>query len=475
MHALTRRYAFSPVFAVSLIYAPITLAQDRPTAAEAIALTIQPGVALHVALEKPVRVKNAGVAVEGRVVEPIYVFDRMVIPAGSQILGRVASVEGVSRARRALAISNGDFTPLRLAHVDFDTLVLKDGTRLPLHTAVSQGIPNVVHLTAGGKGKKKGRLSQAVDQAEQRAKDEVHRQIEQVKAPGKWERLKAEIASQMPYHRQWLTAGTQFTAELMAPLEFGKAEPAPNALAQVGSEIPPGSVVHVSLMTPLSSATDRLGSQVQAIVSEPLFSPDHHLIVPAGTRLNGSVTALVPARRLHRNGQLRFMFRQIELSPGAPKKVEASLQGFDADAGVHMKLDAEGGAHAVTPKTNIILPAIDVLLAAGSLDGLDPHRRLHPDFHQGPDVAGGAVRGGAGFGLIGSVIGLAAHYRPISAVFAFYGACWSVYTHFVARGDDVVFPKNTPMEIRFGTHESPPSPDANKMLASEKATTAGAF
>ena len=124
-----------------------------------------------------------------------------------------------------------------------------------------------------------------------------------------------------------------------------------------------------------------------------------------------------------------------------------------------MKLDEEGGAHAVTPKTNIIRPAVDVVLALGSLDGLDPHRRLDPDFHQGPDTAGGAVRGGAGFGLVGGVIGLAAHYRPISAAFAFYGAGWSVYTHLVARGIEVVFLKNTPMEIRFGTHEaSAPAP-----------------
>jgi hypothetical protein len=357
-----------------------------------------------------------------------------------------------------------------MPHVDFDTLILKDGTRIPLHTSVSQGVPKVVHFTAGGNPKKKkGRVRGAVDQAEQNAKDEVNRKIAQVKDPGKWDRLKAMIAAQMPYRRQWLTPGTQFTAELTAPLEFGKAEPAPGALAQVGSQIPAGSVVHVSLMTPLSSADDHLGSPVRAIVSEPLFSPDHHLLLPAGAHLEGSVTAVVAARRLHRNGQLRFMFRQIEFSPGAPHHVEASLQGIDADAGAHMKLDAEGGAHAVTPKTNVIAPAIDVVLALGSLDGLDPHRRLHPDFHQGPDTAGGAVRGGAGFGLVGGVIGLAAHYRPVSAVFAFYGAGWSVYRHFLARGDDVVFRKNTPMEIRFGTHESPPSPAPNKMLPSEVA------
>ena len=465
---------FAALSALSLIFAHPTLAQDTPAATQAVPLTVQPGAALHVALENKVRIKNAGVAVEGRLAESVYVFDHMVIPAGSQVLGRLATIEPISRKRRALALANGDFTPLRTAHLDFDTLILKDGTRIPLHTSVSQGVPKVVHFTAGGNPKKKkGRLRGAVDQAEQKAKDEVDRQIAQVKEPGKWERLKAFIAAQLPYRRQWLTAGTQFTAELTAPLEFGKAEPAPGSLAQLGSQIPAGSVVHVSLMTPLSSAVDHLGSPVRAVVSEPLFSPDRHLILPAGARLDGTVTAVTPARRLHRSGQLRFMFRQIEFSPGAPRIVEASLQGIDAAAGTHMKLDAEGGAHAVTPKTNIIAPAIDVVLALGSLDGLDPHHRMDPDFHQGPDTAGGAIRGGAGFGLVGGVIGLVAHYRPISAGFAFYGAAWSVYLHFLARGDDVVFLKNTPMEIRFGTHETPPSPAPAKMLPTQVATARG--
>jgi hypothetical protein len=62
-----------------------------------------------------------------------------------------------------------------------------------------------------------------------------------------------------------------------------------------------------------------------------------------------------------------------------------------------MQVDREGGVHAVIPKTNVIGPAIDVVLALGSLEGLDPHRKLHPDFHQGPDTVGGTVRGGAGF------------------------------------------------------------------------------
>jgi hypothetical protein len=479
MRAWIRRSALAGFFLPSLVLAQIPSVAGEAAPGPAVPVTVQAGAAFHVALEKKVRIKTAGVPVEGHIVEPIYVFDRMALPAATRVVGRVSSIEPLSRKRRALAIANGDFTPLRKAHVDFDTLVLKDGTRIPLHASISEGVPNVVHLTAGGTAKKKkGRVREAVDAAEQKAKDQVHQTVGQVTAPGKWERLKAAIAAELPYRRQWLAAGTQFTAEVREPLEVASSEPppaAPDALAQLGHEIPPGSVVYASLMTPLGSATEHLGSPVRAVVSEPLFSADHHLILPAGAHLEGSVTKVVPARRLHRNGQLRFAFRQVELGRGATtRQVEASLQGVDAAAGANVKLDEEGGAHATTPKTNLIRPAIDVVLALGSLDGLDPHRKLDPDFHQGPDTAGGAVRGGSGFGLIGAVIGLAAHYRPISAGFAFYGAGWSVYTHLVARGSDVVFLKNTPMEIRFGTHEAP-APAPNKMLPSETATVGASF
>jgi type IV secretory pathway VirB10-like protein len=453
MQTRMRCYAFTALLALVPCSARWTLAQDRPNASQAVTLTVQAGTPLDVALDKPLPIKRAGVPVEGHLVEPLYVFDHRVVPQGSRILGRVTQVENISRKKRALAIANGDFTPLRRAHVNFDTLVLKDGSRIPLRTAVSQGAPSLVHLSAGERSKKrKGRVAQAVGQARQEVKDREHQAIEEVKAPGKLKRLETMAARELPYHRQVLPAGTHFTAELKAPLEFGAEDPAAKGLEQLGGEIPPGSVVRVRLVTSLSSATAHSGSQVQAVVSQPVFSSDHHLILPEGARLEGSVTQAVPARRLGRNGQLRFIFRQIDMPQQAPRKVEASLQAVDAASGAPMMLDEEGGAHAVTPKTHYIAPAIDVLLATSSLDGLEGHHH-HIEVDRGPDVAGGAMRGAAGFGLVGSVIGLAAHYRPVSAGFAFYGAGWSVYSHIAARGNDVVFPKNTPMEIRFGTHE----------------------
>ena len=98
-----------------------------------------------------------------------------------------------------------------------------------------------------------------------------------------------------------------------------------------------------------------------------------------------------------------------------PRKVEASLQGVDADSGSHLQLDAEGGAHAVTPKTNYVMPAIDVFLAATSLD-LDEGRGIHGGaVGHGADYGGAGIRGGASLGFAGAVISLLAHSRPVSA------------------------------------------------------------
>jgi hypothetical protein len=235
MGTRTRGYAFAALAALALMSVRTTLAQDNSTTSDTVPLTVQPGVPLHVVLEKPVPIKHAGVPVEAHVVDPVFVFDHLVIPAGSQVLGHVTRVEGVSRKQRALALANGNFTPIRTAHVDFDTLVLKDGTRFALHTVVTQGAPNMVHLVAGEQGKKKkGRVSHAVEQARQGAKAREQETVKEITAPGKMQRLKARLWAEFPYHKPKLAAGTHFTAELKTQLDLGKEDRSPKQLDHLG-------------------------------------------------------------------------------------------------------------------------------------------------------------------------------------------------------------------------------------------------
>lgn len=428
-------------------------AQKPSNKSGVIPLTVKPGIPIRVSIKKSVRIKHAGVPVEGRVIKPVYVFNRKVIPAGSTLIGSITKIDPVSKKQRLFAFANGDLTPFHRAHIEFNTLVLKNGKRLPIKTAVSPGRIDVIRLVAGGKKQKTGRIHGRIAEARQQIRQSEQQAIAAIKSPHKLKRVESILSAQLPFHRQYLAAGTQFVATLKNPLPMGKEYVSPQAFKAVGHKIPPSSTVHVWLATPLSSAKDRRGSPVVAIVSRPLFSKNHQLILPEGSRLVGVVTQAVPARRLNRNGRLRFTFTRIKLPHGAWRKVEADLQAASVAKGAHLKIDSEGGAHTVSSKKKYLMPAIDVLLATSSFDGDSQSRAVQEGGGQGGDVAGGAVRGGVGFGLMGSLIAMAARFQPVTAGFAFYGAAMSVYSHLVARGSEVVFPKDTAMEIQFGTHE----------------------
>ncbi len=455
-----------PSLGILFLLSPFCMAHSRaskpPGKSQAIPLTVKPGVPIRVALEKSVRVKHVGTPVEGRIVQPIYVFNQKVIPAGSTLLGNVSKIDPVSRTKRIEALANGDLTPFHKAHIEFNTLVLKGGKRVPIQTAVSPGTTQVIQLVAGGKDKKTGRIKGKIGEVRQEFENEKKQAIEDIKAPHKLKWVEGMLTAQLPFHRQFLPAGTQFTATLKDPLKLGTENYSPQAMKKVGSKIPPGSTVHVWLATPLSSAKDHRGTPVEAVVSQPLFSKDHQLLLPEGSRLEGTVTDAMPARRLNRNGKLRFAFTRIELPHGATRTVEASLQAATVAKASHLKIDSEGGAHAVSSKKKYIMPAIDVLLATTSFDSDPQSRAIQEGGGQGSDIGSGALRGGFGFGLMGSLIAMAARLQPVTAGFAFYGAAMSIYSHILARGSQVVFPKDTPMEIRFGTHEGPLVPPRKK-------------
>jgi hypothetical protein len=93
--------------------------------------------------------------------------------------------------------------------------------------------------------------------------------------------------------------------------------------------------------------------------------------------------------------------------------------------------------------------AISVMLATSSLSSGDHDRDLHGG--GGGDVGGGAANGASGFRFLGTIVGALAHSRVVSSGFGFYGASMSVYSHFLARGRDVVYPKDMSMLIGLGT------------------------
>jgi hypothetical protein len=446
---------------------PASLAAADASALPVIALTFPKGTPLQIALDQEVRIQKVGQPIHGVVVQPVYAFDRLVVPVGAEVTGKIAKIERIRGGQRTLSILNANFTPAHKIELEFDGLVLGGGKHIPLHVAVAPGSGEVMQLVTAGDDEKKKTAKEVVSEKMKEAKEEAKREwdnaMKQVKAPGKMHRLTKYAVAQLPVHPQYIEAGTLYFAELQDPLDFGTEPLTAKTAATIGTPPPPGSLVHALLVTPLNSATTQKGEPVEAVLSQPLFDGDR-LLLPQGSRLKGTVLQVRPARRMEHNGQLRIVFHELVPPDGIAQKVDASLEGLEAGQSNHVHLDSEGGAQATSPRTRYLSTALTLALAAASVSG-------DSDARAGHDVAGNTsdrVAGGAttGFKLVGIVLGAAVHSQPLGMAMGAYGASMSVYSHFLARGRDVVFPKNTAMEIGFGARgaaapkpaENPPAP-----------------
>jgi hypothetical protein len=83
-----------------------------PASSQIVPLVLPAGTPLQVKIEKRIRIKGVSQQIKGRVVQPVFVFNKEVIPAGSEVIGHVARLNPVNRQRRFKAVLNGDFTPL---------------------------------------------------------------------------------------------------------------------------------------------------------------------------------------------------------------------------------------------------------------------------------------------------------------------------------------------------------------------------
>jgi hypothetical protein len=424
---------------------------------QSVALSIPTGTPLQVALDQEIHVKKVGQPIHGRIVEPVYAFDHIVIPIGSEVTGQVTKIGEISGGKRTAAVLDADFTPERKVEVNFDDLVLADGRHFRLQSSVTPGSGQAIRFVAAAEGKEKKKgvkdaASEKTKQAKEQARQQWDNARKQLKTPGRMRRLKRYIEAQLPVHAQYIPAGTVYFAELTLPLDFGTELMTPQMAGSIGGPLPPGSVVHARLITPLTSATTQKGEAVEAVISQPLLDGERHLILPQGSRLEGTVRQVQPARRMKKNGQLRIAFQKLIPPDGIAEKVEATLQGVQSGKAANVKLDSEGGAEATTPKTRYLATAVSLSLAAASAGGGDTdvdNGVAHARANTGAQVAGGVN----GFKVVGMVLGLAVHSRALGYTMGAYGTGMSLYSHFIARGEEVVFPKNTAMEIGIGTRK----------------------
>ena len=432
----------------------VKTATNAQPAAVMMPMSVPAGTPIKVALDSEVRVHGLGQAVHGKTVEPVYAFDKLLIPEGTPVNGKISAMDAIPGRTRLLDATDGNFSPARQVHVQFDELVMGDGRHVALQTVASPAPDGVLRfVSANEKAEKKNKVEDAASKQVSATRQEIQRQwndLQQIHEPGKMHKLKRIALAQLPVHPQYIDAGTTFNADLLQPLDFGTEELKPEALTDIGAPPPIGSVVRARLVTPLSSSTAKQGDTVEAVITAPLAMSDH-LILPEGSVIKGSVLQAQPARRLGRNGQLRILFHQVAPPNGLEQQVETNLEAVAVAKNEHLKLDDEGGAQVTTARTRYLTTGIQVMLAA---------TQALPDRDAGQgnlsvgEAGHSAANGASGFRFVGMIVGLAAHSRVVSAGFGSYGAAMSIYYHFLARGHDVVYPKNMAMVIGLGTRDN---------------------
>jgi hypothetical protein len=167
--------------------------------------------------------------------------------------------------------------------------------------------------------------------------------------------------------------------------------------------------------------------------------------------LTGEVTFATPARRFHRNGQLRFLFEHVQVPNQAPAPLVGALHAIDASSDDRVALDDEGGATLENSNTRFIAPALAILALHASIER-DGESHLDPDGDGTIKTAGSGagargVGGFIGMGFFGAAVSQVT--RPLGIAMGVYGAARTIYTNILAKGREVTFPADTPIQVRL--------------------------
>ena len=387
--------------------------------------TIPAGVPLRVQVDHRYRVR-AGTRIEGHLIAPIYSVDHQVLPVGTRVSGTIQGSHRDTASNRAAELLNGQFVPPKVPDVSFRSLRLANGTTVAIQTHVVQRDAAVVKMTASRK--RPGLREQAREQIEngkQQVLDTIHH-------PNVGDRLEKWVYAQLPWSPPTIWTGTQYDAELTAPVVIPGEAPAPLPQADEGRT--PTGVVEARLTVGLDSARDKHGELVTAVLTQPLLTPDgKQVLFPEGSELQGLVTLAQPARWFARNGRLRFTFRSMGTGGST---IHGQLKAAEAKGGENVKINDEGTAASSSGPGKYLAPMALGVLAASTYG----------------DDAGHAQNSAVvsnGFGFAARIVAIAAANPAVGRGFAYFALSKSLYARWIARGHEIDFPKDTRIEIQL--------------------------
>lgn len=393
-----------------------------------------PSDIVRVQVDSPTKFK-VGAPVHAHTVEPLYENNRLVIPAGTPVEGEVVQVNPASHKQRLDAKFHGDFTPLHEVKVRFERVVPADRASIPISAAPADDSSTVVVFRSAG-----AKHVSLMHRAWGFAIGKKNQAISTFTAPNKEHRLERMLFNQLPWHPESLEPGTQYDVKLLQAVGVDRI-PADPAKISKKDQLAASTELHARLLTDLTSAKNKAGDPVTAIVTQPKLNADGQVQIPQGTLLEGNVLQAKPAGNWGHNGALRFTFHKMEFPEGAQQLVTGVPTAVAGRASANIQLDSEGGAK---PQSNraLLAPLSLGLLATSALT-------------EDEASVGHAATSSNGFGLIGRIVAISTGSNIMSGTLGGIAFGRSVYSHFLAHGKDVVFPHNTEIQVNLGPAGKP--------------------
>ena len=433
---------------IGLLVLPLLLSAQAAAASLAPqSVTLESGSPLWIQSDARVPLR-LGQSVPAHLQYAVFAENRMVLPIGAKVQGTVVAITP-DKSHRLQARLRGDFTPFGRPVVQFSRVQVNGVWRdLPLSEGTAGAAVMQLTPPAASKG---GLLRREWDQGLGMVKD----RLRVITAPGKGDRLKQLLYSQLPYHPQAIDADTVWTVDTTAATNLAAfetpAQPGPDpqtAADQTARDaLPPATTwtLQAFLAETTSSKTARAGMAIRAIVAEPVINARGAVEVPQGSVLEGHVTRARPARSFGRAGQLRFDFRELEL-PGQSgvQEVQTSLAGIDAAGGANLALDREGQVQP-KPKDKVVIPFLLLTLAARPLDR-----------DRGDNAFGKDAVASNSLGVVGFLIGTAGGWRNVAAGIGYYGSAVAIWNRWIKKGEETTFRRDTRVVLQTTARASRP-------------------
>ena len=316
----------------------VVAAQDpAPPAANLKEYDVPAGAILRMELSGPVNVSHLkpGSELAGQLVRPVYVYDRALIPAGSQVHAVVDKVEKQKAAEkkgfmdrldtvRSLGMNHHNFYAVSLRTA---TVKLPSGAEVPMDLRFIRG-GEEVRLQANEAGQMKVGGSTGKDLAQH--------------APGVSQvaRIKHGKKQAQEYRHPVATLEVEHAAKLELPEQAEVPRVTEHPVT-----IPAGTHADFLLLNELRASENKQGDTFHARLVEPIFQPDGHLLVPEGSVLDGHIAKLEHPRRLSRAGSMYLVFDRLTEPGGEGQKVAASLASAEVGKKEPISMDPEGGLH----------------------------------------------------------------------------------------------------------------------------------